>query len=194
MRGERCEVKKVFLIGGMSESGKSTLGRYFDSRGIPRLKIITFLKRVMVREGATGDFVAWNERNVKERPEWVRSTFTEEFTAAMAEQGIECCVLESLYGPELALHMKRVMGDDKVVVIYVNMDVGVRLQRQMIREGLATLEEARRLLLPRDERKREWRVPEIEPIADFVIDNSGPIDELYRAADNIIRQHCPEYL
>lgn len=187
-------IKKVFLIGGMSESGKSTLGRYFDSKGIARLKIVTFLKSVMEREGVQGDFTEWNEKNVKERPEWVYKVFTEEFIAATSREGIECCALESLYGPELGLYMKGMLGNDTVIIIYVDMDEGVRLQRQIIRENLSSIEEAKTLLLPRDERKREWGVPRIEPVADYVVDNSGTIQELYDTADDIIKKHCPDHL
>jgi len=186
-------MKKVFLIGGMSESGKSTLGRYLDSKGIPRLKIIFFLKRIMNREGATGDFSAWNERNVKERPKWVRSVFTKEFIAVTSEHKIEYCVLESLYGPELGVYMKKALGSEKVIIIYVDMDVNMRLQRQMVRQNLSTLEEAGALLHPRDEMKKEWGVPNIRPVADFVIDNSGTIEELQKVADGIIKQHLPEF-
>ena len=189
---EVCRLKKVFLIGGMSESGKSTLGRYFDSRGIKRLKITSFLQNIKDREKAEGDFVSWNQKSVKERPEWVREEFTKEFVAVTSKQGIDYCVLESLYGPELGLYMKEALGKDKAIIIYVNMDLDVRLQRQMIRQNLTSLEEAKSLLLPRDEIKREWRVPEIRDVADFVIDNSGSLDELYKIADKIIRQHCPE--
>jgi dephospho-CoA kinase len=187
-------MKKVFLIGGMSESGKSTFGRYLESKGIPRLKIVSFLKRVMAREGATGDFVEWNNKNVSLRPEWVREKFTKEFLAVTSADGIECCALESLYGPELGIYMKRIIGEDKVVIIYVNMSVEIRLQRQMIRQNLTSLDEAKQLLLPRDETKRMWRVPEIETVADVVVDNSGSLDELYRKADEIIMRHCQEYL
>lgn len=187
-------MKKVFVIGGMSESGKSSVGRYLDSKGIPRLKIVSFLRNIMEREGASGSFVEWNNKNVSERPQWVREEFTKEFISKMEKGGIECCALESLYGPELAVYMKRVIGNDKVVIVYVNMDVNIRLQRQIIREGLASLEDAKKLLLPRDEIKKAWGVPEIESVADVVIDNSGTLDELYGKVDEMIRQHCPEYL
>lgn len=187
-------MKKVFLIGGMSESGKSTVGRYFDSKGIPRLKIVSFLKNIMEREGVVGSFVEWNNKNVSERPEWVRQEFTKEFIFKMKETGIQCCVLESLYGPELAVYMKSVIGDDKVIIVYVNMDLNIRLERQIIREGLSSLEEAEKILLPRDEIKKAWRVPEIEAVADVIIDNSGTIEELYNKVDEIIRKHCPKNL
>lgn len=187
-------MKKIFLIGGMSESGKSTLGRYLESKGIPRLKIVSFLKKIMAREGATGDFVTWNNRSSLERPEWLREEFTKEFLTSMSAEGIESCALESLYNSALGLYMKSVIGDDKVIIVYVNMDVDVRLQRQMIRENLASPKEAKQLLLPRDEIKKTWGVPGIEAAADVIIDNSGSLDELYHKADEMIKHYCPEYL
>ena len=62
-------LKKVLLIGGMSESGKSTVGKYLDSKGIKRLKIVNYLKKVKEVEGAPGDFVLWNDKAGRERPD-----------------------------------------------------------------------------------------------------------------------------
>lgn len=191
---KKKELKKVFVIGGMSESGKSSFGRYLDSKGIPRLKIVSFLKKVKDKEGCNEDFVSWNNRNSIEKPEWLREEFVKEFLSSMLKEGVEYCALESLYGPELGVYMKEVIGEDKVVIVYVNMDVDIRLQRQMIRENLTSLDEARKLLLPRDEIKKSWGVPGIEAVADVVIDNSGTLDELYFKADKMIKDYCPEYL
>lgn len=191
---KKKELKKVFVIGGMSESGKSSFGRYLDSKGIPRLKIVSFLKKVKDKEDCDEDFVSWNNRNSIEKPEWLREEFVKEFLASMLKEGVEYCALESLYGPELGVYMKEVIGEDKVVIVYVNMDVDIRLQRQMIRENLTSLDEARKLLLPRDEIKKSWGVPGIEAVADVVIDNSGTLDELYLKADKMIKDYCPEYL
>ncbi|MFH1030908.1 MAG: nucleoside-diphosphate kinase [bacterium] len=96
---EDYSMKKVFVIGGMSESGKSTLGRHLDQHGIKRLKITFFLKRAMERESVEGDFVDWNSQNMKERPEWVFRVFADEFIPWTTDQGIEFCCLESLYSP-----------------------------------------------------------------------------------------------
>ena len=187
-------LKRVFLIGGMSESGKSTLGRYLDDKGVKRLKITFFLKRVMEREGVQDDFATWNAKNVKERPEWVHEVFTKEFTEWTGQQGIECCCLESLYGPGLGTFMREALGSTQVAIVYVDMDESVRLQRQVIRQNLTSIEEAKQLMLPRDEMKREWGVPEIAAVADVIIDNSGSLEELYRVADAMILRHCPELL
>lgn len=188
------QLQKVFLIGGMSESGKSSFGRYLASKGIPRLKIISFLKNIMEKEGANGNFTDWNNKNVLERPDWVRREFTKEFLSKMTAAGIEHCTLESLYGPELGIYMKSVIGDNKVIIVYVNMDVEIRLQRQMIREKLASIEEAKKILLPRDEIKKAWGVPKIEKVSDVNIDNSDSLEEFYYKIDKVIKQHCPNYL
>lgn len=189
---EDYSMKKVFVIGGMSESGKSTLGRYLDQRNIKRMKITFFLQRVMEREGAKGDFVEWNNKNVKERPEWVFRTFADEFIPWTTDQGIEFCCLESLYNSGLGVHLRKRLGPEKVVICYVDMDEDIRLQRQMIRQNLTSLEEAQKLMLPRDQIKREWGVPAIANVADVIIDNSGSMENLTRIADAMIARHCPE--
>lgn len=189
---EDYSMKKVFVIGGMSESGKSTLGRYLDQRGIKRLKITFFLKRAMEREGVEGDFVEWNNQNMKEKPEWVFRMFADEFIQWINDQGIEFCCLESLYNPGLGVHLRERLGSDKVVIVYVDMDENVRLQRQMIRQNLTSLDEARKLMLPRDQIKKEWGVPAIADVADVIIDNSGSMENLTRIADAMIARHCPE--
>ncbi len=185
-------MKKVFVIGGMSESGKSTFGRHLDQYGVKRLKIVSFLKRAMGRMGVTGDFVAWNNQNMKERPEWVFRTFADEFIQWTKEQGTEFCCLESLYNPGLGVHLRERLGQDKVVIVYVDMDQGIRIQRQMIRENLSSLEEARQMILPRDQMKMEWGVPKISDVADVIVDNSGSMENLIKIADAMLGRYCPE--
>ena len=191
---EDYNMKKVFIIGGMSESGKSTFGRYLDEHGVKRLKIVSFLKRAMEREGTKGDFVEWNNQNMKEKPDWVYCTFADEFIQWTEEQGTEFCCLESLYSPGLGVHLRDRLGSDKVVIVYVDMDENIRLQRQMIRENLSSLEEAKRMMLPRDQMKKEWGVPKIADVADVIVDNSGSLENLTRIADAMMARYCPEVL
>lgn len=60
----------------------------------------------------------------------------------------------------LGVHLRERLGPDKVVIVYVDMDENIRLQRQMIRQNLTSLDEARKLMLPRDQIKREWGFPQ----------------------------------
>lgn len=178
-------MKKIFLIGGLSESGKSTVGKYLDSKGIKRLKFVTYLKRIMEAEGAQGDFQEWNEKTEKERPGWLWKKFIDEFEKELTESGIEKCCVESLYNPRFGEFLKRNMKDD-VKIVYVDIPQEIRLERQVIRQNLASLEEAAKLLVPRDIRKEEWGGSKVKDIADFVIDNSDSVEELYRKIEEII--------
>lgn len=185
-------MRKVFLIGGMSESGKSTVGRYLGSKGIKRLKFVTYLRRVMEKEGVTGDFQEWNTQMELTKPEWLRQRFVEEFESTLKEEGIEYCCVESLYRPEFGQFLKESLNA-KVIIVYVEIPLEVRLQRQIIRQGLSSTEQAKAYLLPRDAEKEEWGTPKIKEIADVVLNNSGTIDELYKQIDVMIKKYCPEF-
>lgn len=184
-------MRKIFLIGGMSESGKSTVGRYLDSKGIKRLKFVTYLRRVMEKEGATGDFQEWNAQMEFTKPEWLRQRFVEEFESALKEEEIEYCCVESLYRPEFGQFLKDSLAVT-VIIVYVEVPLEVRLQRQIIRQNLSSIEEARAYLFPRDAKKKEWGTPKIKDIADVVLDNSGTVNELYKQIDEMIKKYCPE--
>ena len=54
------------------------------------------------------------------------------------------------------------------------------------------MDEARKLMLPRDQIKKEWGVPAIADVADVIIDNSGSMENLTRIADAMIARYCPE--
>jgi len=184
-------MRKIFLIGGMSESGKSTVGRYLDSKGIKRLKFVTYLRRVMEREGATGDFQEWNDRMEFTQRDWLWKCFIEEFERALKEEGIEYCCVESLYRPEFGQFIKSSLKNAEVIIVYVHIPLELRLQRQIIRQNLSSIEEAKAYLLPRDAKKEEWGTPKIRDIADVVLDNSGTMKDLYRQIDEMIRKYCP---
>lgn len=62
----------------------------------------------------------------------------------------------------------------------------------MIRQNLTSLDEARKLMLPRDQIKGEWGVPAIADVADVIINNSGLMEGLTKIADAMIVKHCPE--
>ena len=184
-------MKKIFLIGGMSESGKSTVGRYLDSKGIRRLKFVTYLRKVMEKEGVTGDFQKWNDQMEATRRDWLWKRFIEEFEKSLKEEKIEYCCVESLYRPEFGQFIKNSLNNATVIIVYVEIPLEIRLQRQITRQGLSSIEEAKAYLLPRDAKKKEWGTPKIREIADVVLDNSGTINELYRQIDEMIKKYCP---
>lgn len=181
-------LKKVFLISGMSESGKSTTGKYLDSKGVKRLKIVTFLRQVMESEGATGDFAQWNDESEKRRPDWLSRKFVEEFERHCQAQRIRYCCLESLYRPSFAQSIRAGLPS-RVVVVFVDIPQDLRITRQMTRQNLPSIEVAREYILPRDQQKEERGTPRVKDIADEIIDNSGTTAELYNKLDAILLKY-----
>ena len=139
-------------------------------------------------EGAPGDFVLWNDKAEMERPDWLAKRFVEEFNRACEDQNIEFCCLESLYRPNFAQSIRAGLSGS-VVVVFVDIPQEIRITRQMIREGLASIEEARAYIIPRDQKKEEWGTDKVKDIADEVVDNSGTLDDLYRRIDEMLHRH-----
>lgn len=184
-------MRTIFLIGGMSESGKSTVGRYLESRGINRLKFVTYLRKVMEKEGAVGDFQAWNDQMELEKRDWLWQRFVEELEVGLREETITHCCIESLYRCEFGEFIRKTIGVNDVIIVYVDIPLDIRLQRQVSRQNLSSLDKAREYLLPRDAKKEAWGTPTIKSIADLVLDNSGTIDELYKSIDRMVKKYCP---
>lgn len=56
----------------------------------------------------------------------------------------------------------------------------------MEREGLATLDDARAMMAPRDEMKRRRGVDRVRTLADIVLQNNGAISDLHRQLDDVV--------
>ena len=95
------------------------------------------------------------------------------------------------YRPSLARALRGAFRK-KLIIIYVDISQEIRLQRQMIRQNLKTIEEAKKYLLPRDEDKIKWGALRIKEMADVVIDNPGTLSDLHRQLDQMIAKYCPE--
>lgn len=171
----------------MSESGKSTVGRYLESRGIKRLKIADFMGEVHRKFGGNIDYHTWIWQVENDRPEWLYAKFLKHLKNFLAENSTGWCSIESLYNPALGTYLRQRLGSD-CRIIYVDLPPDLRIKRQMERRNLPSLNEARTYLVPRDEFKERIGVPKIREIADVVIDNSGTEKELYKKLDAILSE------
>lgn len=180
--------KMVFALTGMSECGKSTVGAHLDSRGIPRLKIVKFFERVREKWSYQSELYQFTDEEERHDPYALWDAFLNELLVEMETRKVSQVSIESLYGGPFGPYLKYRMGD-RFRIIYVDIPLEIRLQRQMQREGLATLEEARGILLPRDKVKADSGIPALKDISDEIIDNSGTIESLYRAIDELITRY-----
>jgi hypothetical protein len=174
----------VLALGGYSESGKSSSGRYLEKAGYARFKIADIYRRLYALSDSPLSFVEWSNWIDQNRPDWIGEQFLSLLLEDLRQAGTNKCTIESLYGDTLALQLKKHLGDNfKIVFIDISRDI--RLQRQMQRESLDSIDAAAKMLDPRDEMKRAWGADRLKEIADFIVDNSGPPSALEAQLDAI---------
>ena len=190
MDESRFSGKTVFALTGMSECGKSTVGKYLDSKGVSRLKIVRLFERVHDKWSPDEELYTFLKRQEERDPYALWDAFIDELMDEMERRHINAASIESLYGGGLGPYLKQKLGHH-FCIVFVDIPLEVRLGRQMQRENLPDIESARRYLLPRDEVKEKSGIPALKEIAGEVVDNSGTLDELYRKIDQIVAEHQP---
>lgn len=188
MDQQRLEGKTVFALTGMSECGKSEAGRYFDTNGVKRLKIGQIFSLVRDKLSPGQDLYKFMQEQEEQNPIVLWDAFIDQLLNCMKKNGTDMASIESLYGGGLGPHLKRRLGPH-FCMVFIDISLEIRLQRQMIREGLSNVEEAKAMLSPRDQVKTDSGIPALQEVADVVVDNSGTLDDLHRELDNLIQSH-----
>ena len=190
MEESRLGDKMIFALTGMSECGKSTVGKYLDSKGISRLKIVRLFERVRDKWSPDDELYAFLKQQEERDPYALWDAFINELIDEMERRHTNAASIESLYGGGLGPYLKQKLGHH-FCIVFVDIPLEVRLGRQMQRENLPDIESARRYLLPRDEVKEKSGIPALKEIAGEVVDNSGTLKELYRIIDQIVKKYLP---
>lgn len=160
---------RLWMLGGMSESGKSTFGELLrDEHGVTRLKIGYMLEIAALRAGTTDPY-EWSEREQAER-------LTEEILRFTETTKARTISLESAHRFEATEHLKRVLGD-RCQIVYIDADATHRASRTA---------ESERQLRGRDATKRARGADRISEIADHLVDNSRTLSALKLAANRIV--------
>lgn len=186
----RFSGKVVFALTGMSECGKSTVGKYLDFKGIDRLKIVKLFERVRNKWSPNEELYTFVRRQEECDPYSLWDAFIDELIAEMDRLNTNTVSIESLYGGGLGPYLKQKLGQH-FCIVFLDIPLEVRLVRQMQRENLPDIESARKHILPRDEVKERSGIPALKEIAGEVVDNSGTLDELYQKIDQLVQRHLP---
>jgi len=188
MDENRFSGKMVFALTGMSECGKSTVGKYLDSKDIARLKIVKLFERVRDKWSSDEELYAFVRRQEERDPYALWDAFIDELVGEMERLNTNTVSIESLYGGGLGPYLKQKLGRH-FCIVFIDIPLEIRLVRQMQRENLPDVESARKHILPRDEIKDKSGIPALKEIADEVIDNSGTIEELYQKIDQLVQRY-----
>lgn len=184
--------KVIFGLSGMTECGKSTAGVYFDQHEVKRLKIVNLMECIRQNEGSkfnsVNDFV---DEMHKQNPKWLRMAFADMLLKKMDEMNIKSCSLESMGDPEMVKYLKE-RFQEEFVSIYIDATMENRIQYQIIRKNLkeSEIEEAKKILLPKDEFKiKFWHMPEIKDIADVIVSNNDSLENFLCRLDLILKKY-----
>lgn len=190
MDESRFSDKMVFALTGMSECGKSTVGKYLDSKGIARLKIVKLFEKVRDKWSPDEELYTFVRQQEERDPYALWDAFIDELVSEMDRLNTNAVSIESLYGGGLGPYLKQKLGRH-FCIVFLDIPLEIRLVRQMQRESFSDIENARRHLLPRDEIKEKSGIPALKKIAGKVVDNSGTLEELYRKIDQLVQRHIP---
>ncbi len=185
---EKLNGKMIFALTGMSECGKSTVGKYLDGKGIKRLKIVKLFGKVRDKWSPNQELHEFLRQQEEKNPFALWDAFIDELISEMNALDTNASSIESLYGGGLGPYLMRKLGQH-FCIVFVDIPSEIRLVRQMQRENLSSIEEAQQFLLPRDELKEKSGIPALKKISGEVINNSGTLEELYQAVDEIIERH-----
>jgi hypothetical protein len=166
----RPPLRRVWVLAGLSESGKSTVGALLrDEHGVTRLKIGYLLEVAAARAGLGDPYTAWAETQQAER-------LVEELLRFTAASKATVVSLESAHRYESTMHLRRVLGA-ACQIVYVDADLAARSERTA--EPAAALRE-------RDEVKRGRGAHRLAVDADWLLDNTGSLATLKLAVARLV--------
>lgn len=168
-------MKKLICLVGKSGSGKSSLEKHVESMGIPR--VVSWTTRQM-REGEHND----REYHFVSRERFIEEVDNEKMLEYAAygsnlygthvdsvREGFNVIVVEPTCLPIL----KEILGENNVIIIYVETDNEIRLQRAANRGGGASIVAGR---LEDDQRIFSG----VSEQADFVLNNNENFEDTVR--------------
>jgi hypothetical protein len=161
---------QILALGGMSESGKSSVGEYLRTRhGHGRLKIGYLIEEAAWRSGIEHPYRA----SAAVRAELLVDSLDRYCTA---HHFLDSLSVESLHDFDSTVELRKILGD-QLSVLYLETSAALRATRGTAGPSDVTA---------RDVGKRDRGAPAIARIADQIVDNDGTRLALERKVDRLV--------
>lgn len=171
--------KSIIAIGGMSESGKSTIGKILQKIGIPNFKFKYIVRNIVEKYGIDGNIFE-ADLNV------VAILMMDEIIKLMNDMYYwDTVSFESLHSFELTDIMKK-----EVPSLYNILFVKTSDYNRISRNALSLsvdFEKSKSKIETKDFNKKQKGADDIQAIADYIVDNDGTIEDLHNEVYNVIK-------
>ncbi|KAJ7222549.1 hypothetical protein GGX14DRAFT_664158 [Mycena pura] len=176
----RQRLRVVVALGGLSECGKSSMGGYIDTQFGQQGRREKF---AYLFDNATKQLGF----NIYTLPDSVQAHILiqqiEDYSKA--HFWVSILSLESLHRFGSIHEVKRILGP-LLQIVYVDVSERERISRQISRVGETLAEAKIQELKDKDVVKRERGAERVKDIADFILDNNGPLPEAFCALKQFI--------
>lgn len=187
-------IEGLITLGGLSECGKSCVGKYFESQNITKLKIIEFEKEIMIEDDydlSLGVTTEIYDHFYSKDNEIIYERFLNKVLLYMTTNNIKVASIESLYRPSMARYLKQRLND-KCLNIFLEAPFETRVYREWLKVSQnkkVSLEDIEKEVMRKDLFKRKYGAHLVNDTADYIIDNSISIDLLYKRIDSILEKY-----
>lgn len=168
-------IKRLVWIGGMSESGKSTVWEYLHDNGFVRTKVKYFAELI-------NELIPNADELSPE--EFATRLMLELHKFSKAHNHIDQISIESIRDPKVFGFMKILLGD-RFHMLYVETDRQNAISRTALEKNIS-LDKATEEIMQKDADKALLNTNGIREIADSIIVNNGSKEDLYESVNNAI--------
>ena len=174
--------KTIFGIGGLSESGKSSVGLYLSNMfNIWNLKLTYFIEEICNRYQIKIDELNLNDKR------YVSILEAEEISHFLNIHYYQKIIsIESLYSYLNSVYFKDIF-QDSYQIIFIDTSIEKRIDRNAISLGKDKLT-SKTMINDKDHIKISRGAEEIRNIADFIINNDTSKIHLYEQIDHIVNK------
>lgn len=175
----------IIGISGMPAGGKDTVAEYLEGKGFSHISLSQILREILTERN-----LEINMENLTRVGNSLKDEFSESYLAEQALRRIDKSkdtIISSIRQPGEIDYLKQQSG---FKMIFVDADIKARFKRLKLRGRIGDSETFEQFLEAdrkmSDGKSGGMNLHECKRRSDYVVDNDGTLDDLYRNTDKII--------